>query len=62
MICPYNLKTSTEVQSTTQTTDADGVPEKSRTVTQARYEYMECLKDECGAWQDGKCRYVPFRI
>ena len=57
MICPYLMKSETFIETWQQApneseTVTDGVT--FRTVT---HEYAECLKNDCGAYCDGKSNY-----
>ncbi len=57
MICPYNNRSETQFQSWKQSPDETGTLRNGFTATQTIYEPMECAKEQCGAWQDGKCGY-----
>lgn len=57
MICPYNLKSETQIQQWQQEPDDNQTPTDGTTVTRTVYEYMECKQSECGAWHNGKCCY-----
>lgn len=52
MICPHNVK---KVCTVTQNSSDDG--ECNGAVTITKYEMLECPKEGCGAWQDGRCQY-----
>ena len=53
MICPYNTKVDVTVTET-ETDDERGIV---KTVTKTMYKMLDCHKEECGAWQDGRCNY-----
>lgn len=58
MICPYNNKSETSIQNWTQDHDDDSqILTKGKTITQTIYEPMECQKENCGAWHNGRCNY-----
>ena len=61
MKCPYNFKCETQVQKWKQSPDENQILKNGTTVTQTVYELMDCMKEECGAWHDGKCCYAPIR-
>lgn len=52
MICPHNVK---KVCTVTQNSSDD--VECNEAVTVTKYEMLECPKEGCGAWQDGRCQY-----
>jgi hypothetical protein len=64
MICPYNRKT--EVQSLRweqQFREEDSADVKSLTqVCQTDFTMMECQKEECGAWHNGRCCYASVNL
>lgn len=53
MKCPYNHGKVTECIQ--QTHDENGFLVQQMTITMR--QLMECAKEECGAWQDGRCNY-----
>ena len=52
MICPHNVK---KVYTVTQNSSDDD--ECNEAVTITKYTMLECPKEGCGAWQDGRCNY-----
>ncbi len=58
MKCPYNTKSETTIQSFRQKYNDEGNLNNSKSVTQTIYELMDCEKENCGAWQNGKCCYA----
>lgn len=57
MKCPYNHKSKTEIQTWKQNTDEYQTLTDGKTITQTVFELAECGKENCGAWQNGKCCY-----
>ncbi len=57
MKCPYNRKSETQFQNWKQNPDDNQNITDGKTVTQTVYELMECEKENCGAWNNGKCCY-----
>ena len=61
MICPYNRKSETQVLQWVQeeAVDATGSTQCQQ-ITKTSFEMMECPKEGCAAWQEGKCRYAAY--
>lgn len=60
MVCPYNNKSETQIQAWKQEFDEENesqTPKSGRTVTQTVWEPMECQRENCGAFFDGRCYY-----
>lgn len=57
MKCPYNRKSETQVQNWRQSADENQSPEEGRTVTQTVFELMDCQRENCGVWRNGRCCY-----
>lgn len=57
MHCPYACKTKTEFESWYQTYNENGQVEKCITSRNYCFTYEECLKEDCGAWYNGRCNY-----
>lgn len=57
MKCPYNCRSETQVQNWDQSVNENQSPEKGRTVTQIVFELMDCEKENCGVWRNGRCCY-----
>lgn len=53
MFCPYVRKTYTRITGIHY--NVDEVEDGS--VIHEEFSNMECKKAECGAWNDGRCRY-----
>ena len=62
MKCPYNLKHETHIQCWGQRYDKNEQPFCGTTVDEYRFELADCLKDECGAWQNGRCCYASVSL
>lgn len=56
MKCPYAVDRRTVAQ-TTYEHDEDGVLTFQQIVENNTASFVECLREECGAWQDGRCQY-----
>lgn len=57
MICPYNLKAETTCQKWDQNSDENQILTDGKTTTRRVYEYMDCQKENCGAYYNGRCHY-----
>ncbi len=57
MICPYNLKSETQMQYWQQNPENEQDTTDGANVTRTVYHYMQCLREHCGAWYNGKCCY-----
>lgn len=62
MKCPYNRKSETHVQRWGQRLDENGQPVSGMAVDEWRFELSDCLKHECGAWQNGRCCYASVNL
>lgn len=61
MICPYNRKSEINMQHFTQNFENEDAPEcvtSGQTVTKVNFELMECPKEGCAVWRDGKCCFA----
>lgn len=54
MKCPYAVNRHNVSQTAFQYDD-DGVQTFQQTIEHNTAEFVDCLKDECGAWRDGRC-------
>lgn len=60
MICPYNRKSEVQVLQWRQgEQDGDTFCEQ-KTVT--KFSMMDCPKEGCAAWQNGRCRYASVDL
>lgn len=57
MRCPYNFKSETVLEIWKNSLDDDQIQTGSTTTKRIEYEYMECGKENCAAWHDGRCQY-----
>lgn len=57
MKCPYCCNHQT-IQQTTYEYNEDGVITAQTLVESQNLKLHDCLKEECAAWQNGKCAYV----
>ncbi len=62
MQCPYNRKTETQCLQWTQDVNEDGIIERGQQVTRHEFGLMECLKENCGAWHNGRCHYASVNL
>ena len=42
--------------------DNETVLTSGKQMTQYNFELMDCYKEECGAWQSGKCCYASVNL
>jgi len=58
LICPYNNKSETSVQSWVENSDSEDENKKvGSTVTTTTYTQTECQGEKCGAYYNGRCHY-----
>lgn len=63
MKCPYNRKSETHYQCWTQKCDEDSQsPRTGSQVDRYIFELEDCLKEECGAWWNGRCWYASVNL
>ena len=63
MKCPYNRKSETPYQCWAQKYDEGSQsPEGGSQIDQYIFELEDCLKQECGAWQNGRCCYASVNL
>ena len=56
MKCPYIRKTEyTQTIEKTNPDDETGVYNKRITNMTTTFEMMDCIRNDCAKWQDGKC-------
>lgn len=53
MFCPYLIKSSTVA--TIINKDVDG--DETGSIIFEHYGHYDCVREECGAWYDGKCNF-----
>ena len=57
MKCPYNRKAETQIQVWNQVSDGNQVLTDGTTVMHIIFKLMDCEKENCGAYYEGRCRY-----
>lgn len=57
MICPYNDKQHTTVLQWTQNSEDEEIIHLQQ-IENINFTPMECPKDGCAVWYDGKCHYA----
>lgn len=62
MQCPYNRKSETQLQNWNQNPDDNQNFTDGKIVTQTVFELMDCEKENCGAWHNGKCCYAAVSL
>nr|DAQ88057.1 MAG TPA: hypothetical protein [Bacteriophage sp.]DAT91959.1 MAG TPA: hypothetical protein [Caudoviricetes sp.] len=63
MKCPYNCKSETHYQRWVQEYDEDlRAPKACSQIDQHIFELDDCLKEDCGAWQNGRCCYASVNL
>ncbi len=58
MKCPYNKSVATTIQIWKQNSDENQTHNNGINVTQTISEFADCQKENCGAWDDGRCHYA----
>lgn len=56
MKCPYAVSRHTVSQTIFEYYE-DGNQKFQQTIDHNTAEFVDCLKENCGAWNDGRCRY-----
>lgn len=56
MKCQYAVNRHL-VQQTIYEYDDDGEMTFQQVIEQNAADFVDCLKDDCGAWRDGRCQY-----
>lgn len=64
MKCPYNRKSETQVLQWSQEPceDNETVFKNGNQVAKTSFELMECSKEGCGAWHNGRCCYASVSL
>ena len=57
MKCPYNIKSIAQVNQYTYEYDENNLTTFSQHKLVERNTFMDCLKEECAAWQNNRCMY-----
>lgn len=58
MFCPYVRKTYTRV---VKIHYDEELQQEDGSILHEQYANIECKKEQCGAWCDGRCRYNEQR-
>lgn len=54
MFCPYNQRKQTVITFIVYNENR----QETGSVVQNTFQNAECVKEQCGAWNKGRCRYV----
>ena len=54
MFCPYNQRKQTVITCISYNENGQEIG----SVVQNTFQNMECIKEQCGVWHGGRCRYV----
>lgn len=57
MKCPYNSDQTVQINVNRYTFDENGNCTKHRHKLGEQRDLMGCLREECAAWQYGRCQY-----
>lgn len=61
MICPYNRKKQSAVLQWDQNDNGEGKIDLQQIET-VQFEMMDCPKEGCAAWHNGRCRYAAVSL
>lgn len=62
MKCPYNKKSETQIQNWEQSPDEQQNFTDGKVITQTVFELMNCEKENCGAYHNGRCCYAAISL
>ena len=64
MKCPYNRKKEIQLLQWTQEPDEqnENVIKSGEQITKTDFELMECEREECGAFYNGRCCYASINL
>lgn len=64
MVCPYNRKSETQTLMWEQnpTEENETVMKNGKQITKTTFELMECSKENCGVYRNGKCCYASVNF
>ncbi len=64
MKCPYNRKKETQILQWTQEPDENNetVLKSGEQITTTTFELMECTREQCGAFHNGRCCYASVSM
>lgn len=57
MKCPYTILDTVQTNTERYGFDENGNCISRRHTLVEQRDLMDCLKEECAAWQDGRCQY-----
>lgn len=57
MKCPYTVDQTVQINVNLYTFDESGNCTKHRHELVEQRDLMDCLREECAAWRDGRCEY-----
>lgn len=57
MKCPYNSDQTVQINVNHYTFDENGNCTEHRHKLVERRDLMDCLREDCAAWCDGRCEY-----
>ena len=59
MFCPYAVDQITESHTEFRYDDDTGNPTSQHTIETNKAKFLLCKKEDCGAWNKGRCCYSP---
>lgn len=64
MKCPYNRKSEIQVLQWSQEPyeDNENILKSGEQITKTSFELMDCAKENCGAWYNGRCCYASVSL
>jgi hypothetical protein len=62
MVCPYNRKNQTNIIQWKQEYNEDGQAYFLTQISKDSFELMDCKREECGAWHNGRCHYASVSM
>lgn len=62
MKCPYNRKSERRIQKWGQKANEEQILTNGITVDEYYFELADCLKEDCGAWHNGRCCYASVNL
>ncbi len=57
MHCPYLVETESCIEIWHQTPNESETITDGNTIRIVKHQYAKCVKEECGAYYNGKCNY-----
>lgn len=62
MVCPYNRKNQTNIIQWKQEYNEDGQAYFLTQISKGSFDLMDCKREECGAWHNGRCHYASVSM